>query len=290
MDHRARGGRDAPATFACVANAMATMPSAMMRFSILGSGSGGNAAVVDGPDGALLIDAGLSAKQLLLRLGQIGVAPARVRGVLLTHEHGDHTRGLDVLLRGALAGVPVFANPHTSEILRRQLRAAVAWRLVETGAVFDWTGWRVETFSVPHDAVDPMGFVIQHAAAGLRLGLVSDLGHVTTAVEARLRDLDALFVEANYCPQLLAADLKRPWATKQRIASRHGHLSNDQAAELAAAVASPRLRRVWLGHLSADCNSPAAALAAFRRVNPALAADIRCACQQEPIPLTSLHP
>lgn len=260
-----------------------------MRFSILGSGSGGNAAVVDGPEGALLIDAGLSARQILTRLAHIGLAPQRLRGVLLTHEHGDHTRGLDVLLRGPLAEVPVFANPHTSEVVRRQLRASAQWRLVETGSVFSWAGWQVETFSVPHDAVDPMGFVIQRGVTGPRLGLVSDLGHATTLVQARLRDLDALFLEANYCPQLLAADMKRPWATKQRIASRHGHLSNDQAAALTAAIASPRLRRLWLGHLSGDCNSPDVALSVFRRTVPDLTAEIVCACQAEPTPWASVE-
>jgi phosphoribosyl 1,2-cyclic phosphodiesterase len=268
-----------------------------MRFSILGSGSGGNGAVVAGPGGALLIDVGLSAKQIVARLERVGLAPSAVRGVLLTHEHGDHTRGLDVLMRGALSGVPVFANAHTSEMVRRSLRAPVSWRLVETGSRFEWAGWNIETFSVPHDAVDPMGFVIECApaagepASGARLGVVSDLGHATTAVLGRLTELDGLFVEANYCPQLLAADTRRPWATKQRIASRHGHLSNDQAAELVAQIVSPRLRRLWLGHLSSDCNHPEVATAVLRRALAARAAghvEICCASQDEPTPFCAL--
>jgi phosphoribosyl 1,2-cyclic phosphodiesterase len=268
-----------------------------MRFSVLGSGSGGNGAVVAGPDGALLIDAGLSAKQMVARLERIGVAPSSVRGVLLTHEHGDHIRGLDVLMRGPLAGVPVFANPHTSEMVRRSLRAPVAWKLVETGSRFEWSGWRIETFAVPHDAVDPMGFVIERVVEdggggrGPRLGVISDLGHATTAVIGRLTDLDGLFVEANYCPNLLAADTRRPWATKQRIASRHGHLSNDQAAELVGQVLSPRLRRLWLGHLSSDCNRPDVATAVLRRALEARAAahvEICCASQDEPTPFCAL--
>ncbi|MFN0126068.1 MAG: MBL fold metallo-hydrolase [Verrucomicrobiales bacterium] len=268
-----------------------------MRFSVLGSGSGGNGAVVAGPEGALLIDVGLSAKQMVTRLAHIGLAPSAVRGVLLTHEHGDHVRGLDVLMRGPLAGVPVFANAHTSEIVRRSLRSRVAWRLVETGSWFEWAGWRIETFSVPHDAVDPMGFVIERAggdggnAAGTRLGVISDLGHATTAVIDRLRELDGLFVEANYCPQLLAADTRRPWSTKQRISSRHGHLSNDQAAELVTQVMSPRLRRLWLGHLSSDCNRPEVATAVLRRALHARDAshiEIYCASQHEPTPFCAL--
>jgi len=269
-----------------------------MRFSVLGSGSGGNGAVVAGPEGALLIDAGLSAKQIISRIERVGLRPSEIRGVLLTHEHGDHTRGLDVLLRGPLAGVPVFANSHTSEMVRRSLRARVTWRLVETGGAFEWAGWRVETFSVPHDAVDPMGFVIErvndgshHPPASPRLGVISDLGHATPAVIGRLRDLDGLFVEANYCPQLLAADTRRPWATKQRISSRHGHLSNDQTAELVTQIVSPRLRRLWLGHLSSDCNRPEVATAVLRHALLARAAnhvEIFCARQDEPTPFCPL--
>lgn len=268
-----------------------------MRFSILGSGSGGNGAVVTGPDGALLIDVGLSSRQIIARLARVGVEPSAVRGVLLTHEHGDHIRGLDVLMRGPLAGVPVFSNAHTSEMVRRSLRSPVSWRLVETGSGFEWAGWRIETFSVPHDAVDPMGFVIERASgagaegAGTRLGVVSDLGHATTAVLGRLKELDGLFIEANYCPQLLAADTRRPWATKQRISSRHGHLSNDQAAELVAQIVSPRLRRLWLGHLSSDCNHPEVATAVLRRALDARSAghvEICCASQNEPTPFCAL--
>ena len=268
-----------------------------MRFSVLASGSGGNGAVVAGPDGALLIDAGLSARQMLARFERIGLAPEAIRGVLLTHEHTDHTRGLDVLLRGPLSGVPVFANRHTSEMVRRSLRSPVSWKLVETGSRIEWAGWRIDTFSVPHDAVDPMGFVIEradagaHGATGPRLGVVSDLGHATQNVVARLSSLDGLFVEANYCPTLLAADTRRPWSTKQRIASRHGHLSNDQAAELVAQVLSPRLRRLWLGHLSSDCNRPDVATAVLRRALDSRAAshvEIVCASQHEPTPWIAL--
>lgn len=266
-----------------------------MRFSILGSGSGGNGAVVAGPEGALLIDAGLSARQMLARLEQVGLAASAVRGVLLTHEHSDHVRGLDVLLRGPLAGVPVFANPRTSEMVRRALRAPAVWKLVETGSHFDWAGWRIETFAVPHDAVDPMGFVIERgggAAGSRRLGVISDLGHATAGVIGRLRDLDGLFVEANYCPNLLAADTKRPWSTKQRIAGRHGHLSNDQAAELVTQVLSPRLRRLWLGHLSSDCNRPEVATAVLRQALAARAAShvqVLCASQEVPTPFCDLE-
>jgi phosphoribosyl 1,2-cyclic phosphodiesterase len=107
---------------------------------------------------------------------------------------------------------------------------------------------------VQHDAVDPVGFVIADQES--RLGVLSDVGSITNLIKDRLRGCDSLFIEANYDAQLLDADTKRPWATKQRISSRHGHLSNDQAAELLEAVAHPELNHVVLGHLSDDCNDP----------------------------------
>lgn len=262
-----------------------------VKFCVLGSGSSGNCAVISGPHGSLLIDAGLSARQITDRLRQAGVAPESLRGVLLTHEHGDHTRGLDVLLKGPLSGIPVLCNRHTRRVVRPGLREDKIWRLVETGARFEFAGWEIETFSVPHDAVDPMGFVLEDSSSGARLGVLSDLGHATANVIARLRDLDGLFLEANYCPELLATDTRRPWSTKQRISSRHGHLSNDQAAELLAAVACRRLRHVWLGHLSRDCNSPERALG---RAMQALArlglgeVNVLCASQGVPTPPVGL--
>ena len=264
-----------------------------MKLGVLGSGSAGNCAVVIGSGGPVLVDAGLSARQILTRLEAMGVAGESLCGVLLTHEHGDHTRGLDVLLRGPLAGVPVYCNSHTCAVLRPGLRDNKHWRLIETGAVFELAGLRIESFSVPHDAVDPIGFVLENPLTGSRLGIVSDLGHPTAGVQVRLRDLDVIFLEANYCPTRLANDVRRPWATKQRIASRHGHLSNDQAAELAAAIASPRLRRLLVGHLSQDCNDPAiatAVIAASLARHGFAEIEILCALQDEPISLFPVLP
>jgi phosphoribosyl 1,2-cyclic phosphodiesterase len=129
-----------------------------------------------------------------------------------------------------------------------------------------------------------MGFLLR--AGGASVGVLSDLGHATTLVKAKLQGLDALFVEANYDEQLLAADTKRPWSTKQRISSRHGHLSNKQTAELLQEAAGSALQRVVLGHLSRDCNSPAAAadavLAALAAAGRSCCVD--CAGQDEPTP------
>ena len=251
----------------------------MIEFTILGSGSGGNAALVRCGGGLLMVDAGLSAAQLTARLALCGVEPADLTGILLTHEHGDHTRGLEVFTRRHR--IPILANAMTREVLRDAVPEA-AWKIIPCGGAFPFAGFEIESFRVPHDAVDPMGFIFR--AGGASVGILSDLGHVTTLVRAKVAALDAIFIEANYDVEMLANDTKRPWSTRQRIASRHGHLSNDQCAEIIAA-AGPALQHLVLGHLSRDCNSPAAALAVARAALAAAGcanATVTCACQDEP--------
>lgn len=227
----------------------------MIEFTILGSGSSGNAALVRSGSGLLLVDAGLSASQLISRLQLAGVDPGDLHGIILTHEHGDHTRGLAVFTRKY--SIPVLANAQTREVLKESLPAAGLWKIIPCGGHFEFAGFEIETFRVPHDAVDPMGFILR--AGGVSLGMLSDLGHATTLVQAKVQALHALFIEANYDAAMLAKDTKRPWSTRQRIASRHGHLSNDQTAEIVRQAASGALQRIVLGHLSRDCNSPNAA-------------------------------
>lgn len=226
----------------------------MVRLTVLGSGSSGNCAVVSTGRTTLLIDAGLSAKQICVRLEACGYSLEQLDGILLTHEHQDHTSGLEVL--SGKRPLPLYATGLTQESLAGSLkfRKAPQWRIMNTGSAFDFQDLRIECFPVPHDAVDPVGFVIADEES--RLGVLSDVGYVTNLIKDRLRASDSLFVEANYDAQLLEADTKRPWSTKQRISSRHGHLSNDQAAELIESIAHPGLHHVILGHLSDDCNDP----------------------------------
>ena len=223
-----------------------------MQLTVLGSGSSGNAAVVSTKDTTLLIDAGLSAKQLVLRMEAAGFNPGLLDGILVTHEHSDHTGGLEILCKKW--DLPVYATPLTHEAIKSDFRKQPRWKLMTTGQPFQIRDVRIECFPVPHDAVDPVGFVFE--TPGARLGLVSDIGFVTNLVRDRLQRVNTLFVEANYDSHLLEVDTKRPWATKQRISSRHGHLSNIQVAELVAHLAHHDLHQVVLGHLSEDCNSP----------------------------------
>jgi len=235
----------------------------MLHLTVLGSGSSGNAAVVavDGQPGGILIDAGLSAKQLGLRLSAVGVGPEALSGILLTHEHGDHTRGLDVFCHRY--ELPVFCTPPTRAVLADTLGRPKRWQLIPNGSGFEIGAISVVAFSVPHDAVDPVGFVLKDADSSI--GFVSDTGHVTGIMRDHLRGVNTLFIEANYDEDMLEKDEKRPWSTKQRISARHGHLSNDQMAAFLHDVATSSLHRVVLGHLSEDCNDPELACTVARQ-------------------------
>ena len=234
----------------------------MLRLTVLGSGSSGNCAVISTDRTTVLIDAGLSAKQIGLRLEMAGFRPSALDGILLTHEHGDHTAGLEIMSKKW--DIPIYATPLTRECIGDQFRHTPRWRLMQTGSPFELNDVRIECFAVPHDAVDPVGFALEDEHS--KLGFLSDVGFVTNLIRDRLRGSHTLFLEANYDTQLLDADTKRPWSTKQRISSRHGHLSNEQAAELVAAIAHDDLHQVVLGHLSEDCNHPDTATGFIRNV------------------------
>ncbi len=252
-----------------------------MRFAVLGSGSGGNAAVIECGGMRLMIDAGLSSKQLAMRLHGLGIDPASLHGILLTHEHGDHVRGLKVFLKQY--SIPVFTTASTARVVRETGIEGATWKSFEAGQVFSLGEITVETFAIQHDAVDPVGFVI--GLGQRRLGFLSDAGFVTRSMTERLHDLVGLFVEANYDEALLEADTKRPWSIKQRISSRHGHLSNDQVTELIRDIAHPNLGRIVLGHLSSDCNTPDTILAKLRGCLSELGhskVQLHCAGQHEP--------
>jgi phosphoribosyl 1,2-cyclic phosphodiesterase len=250
-----------------------------MQLTILGSGSSGNCAVVSTDSTTLLVDVGLSARQTVEGLDLLGLKLDDLDGILLTHEHQDHIGGLEGLSRGRV--LPLFCTTLTQEYLLRNLHfsSPPAWHLMQTGSIIDYRDFQIENFPVMHDAVDPVGYVLTSANA--RLGFTTDLGYVTQAIKESLRGVHALFVEANYEPQLLEEDTKRPWATKQRIASCRGHLSNHQTAELISEIAHPRLKTVVLGHLSEDCNSPDRAVFQIRHaLDAAGATQTRVVCAE----------
>jgi phosphoribosyl 1,2-cyclic phosphodiesterase len=227
-----------------------------VQLTILGSGSSGNCAYLEYGETRLLIDAGFSGKQIRQRLAQIGRTPEALTGILVTHEHSDHIQGLNAL--GAKLQIPIYCNRLTREAIEQQCQNKLEFRIFCTGATFELGDVLVETFTVPHDAYDPVGFLLR--ADSLRIGFLTDLGHATKLVVERIRTANLLVLETNHDHQLLQNDTKRPWSVKQRILSRHGHLSNDAAAEVAEQVVTADLRHVYLGHLSRDCNRPELAL------------------------------
>lgn len=237
----------------------------MFTITVLGSGSSGNCALISTDHCQLLVDAGLSARQTVAKLAQLGVKPEELDGILLTHEHCDHASGLEVLCRRR-DQLPIFCNKLTAEALRHGgcLREHRNWQYFTTGKDFEVKDIAVQTFSVPHDAVEPVGFMFHHEKAAL--GFLTDLGYATKLVHERIRAATTLLIETNHDNALLSADTKRPWSVKQRITSRHGHLSNEAAAGVIAQLLSAggKLRRAVLGHLSSDCNSPDLAIATIR--------------------------
>lgn len=249
----------------------------MLGFTVLGSGSTGNAIIVTTPRVRVLVDAGFSARRLGERLQAVGIDPASLTAILLSHEHSDHTQGIEVFCHRY--GTPVVCNRATQRVLADRMRTAPVWRLVETGGGFACGDLQVSTFPVPHDAVDPMGFLL--AWRGARLGIATDLGYVDSVVTESLRGTHALVIEANYDEGMLERDARRPWPVKQRIASRHGHLSNTQAAGLAATLAPHGLARVVLAHLSRDCNTPDIAIGTVRSALAPRDCLVDCATQEQ---------
>jgi len=244
-----------------------------VKFTILGSGSSGNCTYVETAETRLLIDAGFSPRQLRQRLATIGRAPENLSAILLTHEHSDHISGLPGLAdklqipiycnRGTQDGTiwafksrwtskkaPVLEGLEGTEAIRKKMD----WRLFTTGAGFEIGDVAVETFSIPHDAQDPVGFLVR--APGVNLGFATDLGHMTKLVIERTRAAHVLVLESNHDVKLLQDCPHRPWSLKQRILGRHGHLSNEAAADAAEQIITAELKHLYLGHLSSQCNKP----------------------------------
>lgn len=244
-----------------------------VKFTILGSGSSGNCAYLETAEARILVDAGLSLRQIRARLASIGRTPENLSAVLITHEHADHICGM--LGLADKFHIPVFCNRGTQDgaiwafkekwskktslalEANDTLKSKVDWRLFETGAGFEIGDVGVKTFSLPHDAQDPVGFMLRTTAG--TVGFATDLGDVTKLVLERIRHANALVLESNHDVKMLQDCPRRSWALKQRILGRHGHISNVTAAETVAQIMSANLRQIYLAHLSRECNTPALA-------------------------------
>lgn len=232
-----------------------------LHLCILASGSSGNAILLWTPEGAILVDAGISAKQLKLRIAGTGVDPSSIQAVVLTHEHSDHVCGVSVFARQL--DIPVYANAGTAEaLLQRRQTGDIRFKIFSTGSSFSISGMELTPFPIPHDACEPVGFVVRSGEC--KAAVATDIGMPTTLLRTRLRDCDALVLESNHDEDMLR-NSDRPWAMKQRILGRQGHLSNEATGELLREIASARLRQVFLAHLSEDCNTHDLALMTARR-------------------------
>jgi phosphoribosyl 1,2-cyclic phosphodiesterase len=223
-----------------------------LAITVLGSGSGGNALVVhDGVDG-LLVDAGFAAAEIRTRLARAGLAKSLLRGIIVTHEHIDHVRGIRELSQQL--NLPVFATSETSRVLHVKDPRLEPFLVFAADQQFEFAGFTIQSFPVSHDTVDPIGLVISRN--GLLVGIATDLGQSTRTVERHLCECDILLVESNHDVKMVH-DSKRIQQLKQRILGNNGHLSNQAAMELIAKVLHPRTRYLILAHISRHCNTPA---------------------------------
>ena len=232
-----------------------------MRFTSLGSGSDGNALLVECGDASspvrLLIDCGFGVREFRRRVARIGLAPGDLHALLVTHEHGDHIGGAAAV--AAAFDVPLMMTDGTA---RAGLKSPAGSAAIDPHRPFEVGGVRVEPVAVPHDAREPVQFVIDDGKA--RLGVLTDLGHVTPHVVRCMSRLDAIVLECNHDAEMLAGGHYPP-ALKRRIGGDYGHLSNEASAALLARIGHDRLRTVVAAHLSQSNNRPELARTALAR-------------------------
>ncbi len=229
----------------------------MIEICALASGSNGNSYYIGNHQEAVLVDAGITTKQLLLRMKSRGLDPGKIRAVFLSHEHSDHSRGIQVLSKRL--GVNIWMPKETWYSLPDYYRPPYVKFFVPGETVTIGT-FEVHTFLKNHDAVQPCSFRISHA--GKNIGVFTDIGEPCNRVRNELRECHAVFMESNYDEKMLWEG-SYPWPLKKRVASDVGHLSNKQAIELMLRDSHTQLECVFLSHLSQENNTPAIAFAAF---------------------------
>ncbi len=229
-----------------------------MRFALLGSGSEGNALVVEAGQTRVLMDCGFSLNETVARLARIGLAPEQLQGIVVTHEHGDHISGVARLARKF--ALPVFLTHGTLRSQHGAFNDLTSVTQISPHLPFAIGEIRVHPYPVPHDAGEPVQYVF--SGGEKRLGVLTDAGCSTPHIEAMLGGCDALVLECNHDPGLLANG-DYPYSVKQRIGGRFGHLNNHDAAALLARLDSSQLQFLVAAHLSHKNNNPALAVSAL---------------------------
>jgi len=231
-----------------------------MKLWVLGSGSRGNAVLVESRDSRILIDVGFGPRILQRRLESIGIAPESVEACVVTHEHSDHSRGATRAVRRWQW--PIFATRGTYINSRLSLFGTHTG-IIQSGVTISFSDLDVTMFRTPHDAQEPIGVVVTSRATGTRAAIITDLGCATKLVRRMVRDVDLLVIESNHDEGMLANG-PYPLSVQRRIASNVGHLSNVACANLVQESVTPRLRQVVLAHLSEENNTPTIAYQAMR--------------------------
>ena len=233
----------------------------MIRFASLGSGSQGNALIVDAGETKLLLDCGFSVRATIQRLARIDVLPDEISAILVTHEHGDHVAG--VFRFASRFAIPVYLTHGTLSGALRGKEATAECRLIDGHQPFAIDGLQIFPYPVPHDAKEPVQYLFSDGKH--RLGVLTDSGSVTPHIVETLRACDALVLECNHDAAMLAASAY-PASLKQRISGRFGHLDNTQAASLLKQIDPTRLQHIVAAHLSEQNNSPALVMEALASV------------------------
>ena len=233
-----------------------------LSFTLLGSGSTGNVTLVSDGDTHILVDVGLSGKETARRLGECGLGPDQISAIVVSHEHGDHCRGVAPFAKHL--GIPIFMTDgaygkcvESGVMIEDRKR-----QRVETGSGFEVCGLLFTPFAVPHDAADPIALTIEKD--GVKIAVVLDLGYITKLVVERLKGCDGMILESNHDEKVLEVG-PYPWALKQRIKGRLGHLSNDQVGQYLSDGFDGRARHLILAHLSEKNNLPDLAMLSARR-------------------------
>jgi len=224
--------------------------TAIIKFCVLASGSSGNCSVIATERTRILVDAGLSFRELEKRLASIGERPDRIDAVVITHEHCDHVSGLTRFARKVRA--PIYMTRLTAPAIEWE-NAAPRLNLFQAGARFAIGDIEINSFTIPHDAIDPVGF--SFCAEGIKIGVVTDLGYLPDSIKFHLRGSQVLLLESNHDLEMLKVG-PYPWAVKQRVMSRNGHLSNDLVGDYVCHEFDSSTTTLVLGHLSEHNNHP----------------------------------
>ena len=219
----------------------------MFRVCPLSSGSSGNALLLDSQNSSVLVDCGMSGKELERRLAEIKIPPEKIKGIVITHEHSDHISGAGIVSRRF--NIPVYIRQKTYDSAVDKFGKAEIRFIDKTFTVSEFS---FEAFPVAHDAADPIGLIAKKN--NHRIGIITDTGCITALIQHKISGLDGLIIESNYDDKMLMQS-DRPFFVKQRIKSRFGHLSNDDAVKVVDAIDTSRLKYLLLYHISEDHNS-----------------------------------